>query len=98
MRILVGVGSDLSENRKTSKGQGFLGTTNQPRVSRFLIRTLTEYGDGQQVNIPALIIFVILLSLLSDKQNVERYSKEKSMDCNEEKLKNLYVFADSKSQ
>ena len=62
MRILVGVGSDLSENRKTSKGYGFLGTINQPRVSLHLSHTLTEYDDGEQVNIPVLTIFVKFLN------------------------------------
>ena len=62
MRIPAGVGSDLPENRKMSKEQGFLGTTNQPRVSRLLSRTLTECDDGQQVNIPVLYIFVKLLN------------------------------------
>ena len=62
MRILVGVGSDLSENRKTSKEQGFLGTNNQPRVSLHLSRTLTEYDDGEQVNIPVLDFFVKFLN------------------------------------
>ena len=57
MRILVEVGSNLPENRKMSKGQGFLGTNNYPRVSRYLSCILTEYDDGQQVNIPVLTIF-----------------------------------------
>ena len=58
MRILVGVGSDLSENREMSQEQGFLGNNNQPRVSQYLSRTLTEYDDGQQVNIPVPFSFV----------------------------------------
>ena len=72
MKILAGVRSDLSENRKMSKGQGFLGTINQPRVSQRLSHILTEYDDGQNVNIHSLIIFNVL-ELLSDKWNTERY-------------------------
>ncbi len=38
-----------------SKEQGFLGNVRHPRVSQYLSRILTEYDDGRQVNIPALI-------------------------------------------
>ena len=57
-RILVVVRSIFPEIRKMSKGHGFLGNTNYPRVSRHLRCTLTEYIDGQQVNIPVLTYVV----------------------------------------
>ena len=49
-----------------SKEQGFLGNICYPRVSQSLSRTLIEYDDGQQVNIPALIEFFNVS--LSDKR------------------------------
>ena len=81
-----------------SKGQGFLGTNNQPRVSRLLSHILTEYGDGQQVNIPVLTIFVKFLNSFRISGVPEGAAKEKQMDCNEEKFVNLRESADSKSQ
>ena len=72
MRILVGVGSDLSENREMSQEQGFLGNNNQPRVSQGLSRTLTEYDDGQQFNITAPYKFVRVHDMPRDKNNSER--------------------------
>ena len=98
MKILAEVGSDLSENREMSKGQGFLGTNNQPRVSRYLSHALTEYGDGQQVNIPALTIFVKFLNSFRISRASRDVVKEKLMDCNDEKFLNLHVSADSRSQ
>ena len=88
MRILVGVGSDLSENRKTSKGYGFLGTTNQPRVSLHLSRILTEYDDGEQVNIPVLTIFVKFLNRFGIGGVAKVTEQKKLVDCNEEKFAN----------
>ena len=98
MRILVGVGSDLSENRKTSKGYGFLSTTNQLRVSLRLSHILTEYDDGEQVNIPVLIIFVKFLNRFRISGVPRGTRNEKFMDCNEEKFTNLPESAESKSQ
>ena len=88
MRILVGVGSDLSENRKTSKEYGFLGTINQPRVSLHLSRILTEYDDGEQVNIPVLDFFVKFENRFRIG-GVSRGTEYKNLvDCNEEKFEN----------
>ena len=88
MRILVGVGSDLSENRKTSKEYGFLGTINQPRVSLHLSRILTEYDDGEQVNIPVLNFFVMFLDRFGISGVPKGIGSKNFMDCNEEKFKN----------
>ena len=98
MRILVGVGSDLSENRKTSKEYGFLGTINQPRVSLHLSCTLTEYDDGEQVNIPVLDFFVKFLNCFGIGGMPRGIGKEKLMDCNEEKFANPPESAESESQ
>ena len=98
MRILVGVGSDLSENRKTSKGYGFLGTTNQPRVSLHLSRILTEYDDGEQVNIPVLNFFVKFLDRFRISGASKGVGNEKLVDRNEEKFANRPESAESKSQ
>ena len=98
MRILVGVGSDLSENRKTSKGYGFLGTNNQPRVSLHLSHTLTEYDDGEQVNIPVLDFFVKFLNRFRIGGVPRGTRNKKLMDCNEEKFANCSESAESKSQ
>ena len=98
MRILVGVGSDLSENRKTSKEYGFLGTINQPRVSLHLSRTLTECDDGEQVNIPVLTVFAMFLNRFRISGMPRGITKEKFMDCNEEKFMNPRESAESKSQ
>ena len=98
MQILAGVGSDLPENRKMSKGQGFLGTINQPRVSRYLSHILTEYDDGQQVNIPILVIFVKFFNRFRISGVSKGTRNENFMDCNEEKFENRPESADSKSQ
>ena len=98
MRILVGVGSDLPEKRKTSKGYGFLGTINQPRVSLHLSHILTEYDDGEQVNIPVLTIFVKFSNRFRIGGVPRGTTKEKFMDCNEEKFMNPRESAESKSQ
>ncbi len=98
MRILAGVGSDLSENRKTSKEYGFLGTINQPRVSLHLSRILTECGDGEQVNIPVLAIFDKFLNRFRIGGVPRGTTKEKFVDCNEEKFANPRESAESKSQ
>ena len=98
MRILVIVGSDLPENRKMSKGYGFLGTINQPRVSQHLSHTLTEYDDGQQVNIPVLVVFDKISKSFWISEVAKVIMKEKLVDCNEKKFANLHVFADSKNQ
>ena len=98
MRILVGVGSDLSENRKTSKEYGFLGTINQPRVSLHLSRTLTEYDDGEQVNIPVLDFFVKFENRFRIGGMPRGIAKKKLVDCNKEKLANSRESAESKSQ
>ena len=98
MRILVEVGSDLPENRKMSKGQGFLGTINQPRVSLHLSRTLTECDDGEQVNIPVLGFFVKFLNRFRIGGMPRGITKEKFADCNEEKFANPRESAESKSQ
>ena len=98
MRILVGVGSDLSENRKTSKEYGFLGTINQPRVSLHLSRILTECDDGEQVNIPVLAVFVKFLNRFRIGGMPRGIRNENFMDCNEEKFKNRPESAESKSQ
>lgn len=98
MRILVGVGSDLSENRKTSKEYGFLGTINQPRVSLHLSPTLTELDDGEQVNIPVLTTFVKFLNRFRIGGVPRGTRNEKFMDCNEEKFMNRPESAESKSQ
>lgn len=91
MRILVGVGSDLSENRKTSKGYGFLGTTNQPRVSLHLSRILTEYDDGEQVNIPVLNFFVKFLNRFRIGGVPRGTENKKLVDCNKEKFANCFL-------
>lgn len=98
MLILVRVGSDLSENRKTSKGYGFLGTINQPRVSLHLSHTLTEYDDGEQVNIPVLDFFVKFLNRFRIGGAPRGVRNEKFVDRNEEKFTNRPVSAESKSQ
>ena len=98
MRILAGVGSDLPENRKMSKGYGFLGTINQPRVSRRLSHTLTECDDGQQVNIPALFVFVKISNRFRIGRVPRGIIREKFMDCNDKKFTNLYESVESKSQ
>lgn len=98
MRIPAGVGSDLSENRKTSKGYGFLGTINQPRVSLHLSHTLTECDDGEQVNIPVLAIFAKFLNRFRIGGVPKGTGKENLMDCNKEKFENLSKSAESKSQ
>ena len=54
-----------------SKGQGFLGDICYPRVSQYLSCTLTEYDDGQQVNIPAPNKS-LCFSSLSDRHALER--------------------------
>ena len=97
MRILVKVGSDLSENRKTSKGHGFLGTTNQPRVSLHLSHTLTEYDDGEQVNIPVLDFFVKFKDRFGIGGVPKGTYKEKLVDRNEEKFANPVESAESES-
>ena len=81
-----------------SKGQGFLGTINQPRVSRRLSHTLTEYDDGQQVNIPVLVTFAKFLNRFRIGGAPEGVMKEMEMDRNGEKFPNLHESADSKSQ
>ena len=98
MRILVGVGSYLPENRKTSKEYGFLGTKHQPRVSLHLSHTLTEYDDGQQVNIPVLSIFVKFLNRFRIDEIAKAIENKKFVDRNEEKRKNCLEFVESKSQ
>ena len=98
MRIPAGVGSDLPENRKMSKEQGFLGTTNQPRVSRHLSHILTEYDDGRQVNIPVLACFVKFLNCFRIDEVPRGTTEEKWLDCNEENSTNLCEFVESKSQ
>ena len=98
MRILAGVGSDLSENRKTSKGYGFLGTINQPRVSLHLSRILTEYDDGEQVNIPVLAFFVMFSNRFGIGGVPRGTRNENLMDCNEEKFENRPESAESESQ
>ena len=98
MRILVGVGSDLSENRKTSKGYGFLGTINQPRVSLHLSHTLTECDDGERVNIPVLTIFVKFLNRFRIGGVPRGTRNKKLVDCNEEKFANCPESAESKNQ
>ena len=98
MRILAGVGSDLPENRKMSKGHGFLGTINQPRVSQRLSHALTEHDDGQQVNIPVLIAFNKFSNRFRIGGVAKVIMKEKFADCNEKKFANLHESADSRSQ
>ena len=98
MRILAGVGSDLPENRKMSKEQGFLSTINQLRVSRLLSHILTAYDDGQQVNIPVLAIFVKSSNRFRISGVSRGTKNEILMDCNEEKLENRLESVDSKSQ
>ena len=98
MRILAGVGSDLSENRKTSKEYGFLGTINQPRVSLHLSPSLTEMDDGEQVNIPVLDFFVKFLNRFWIGGVPKGTGNENLMDCNEEKFENRPESAESESQ
>lgn len=98
MRIPAGVGSDLPENRKMSKEQGFLGTSNQPRVSRLLSHILTAYDDGQWVNIPILSCFVMFLNCFRIYETPRGVAEEKWLDCNDENSTNLCVFVESKSQ
>ena len=98
MRILVRVGPDLPENRKMSKGQGFLSTINQLRVSRLLSHILTEYDDGQQVNIPVLVTFIKFSNSFQIGKTPEGVTKKKIMDRNEEKFSNSCESAESKSQ
>ena len=98
MSIPVIVGSDLPENRKMSKGQGFLSTTNQLRVSRLLSHILTAYDDGQQVNIPVLAIFVKSSNRFRISGVSRGIKNENLLDCNEENLENHLVSAESKSQ
>ena len=98
MRILVLVGSDLSENRKTSKEYGFLGTINQPRVSLHLSHTLTECDDGEQVNIPVLDFFAKFLNRFRISGMPRGIGNKNLMDCNEEKFENCSKSAESKSQ
>ncbi len=86
--ILVLVGSNLPENRKTSKEYGFLGTYNKPRVSRYLSHTLTEYDDGQQVNIPVLIIFATFLICFGIGGAPRGVENKKFVDGNREKQMN----------
>ena len=98
MRIPAGVGSDLPENRKMSKEQGFLGTSNQPRVSRLLSHILTAYDDGQQVNIPVLSCFVMFLNCFRIDEASRGVAEEKWLDCNDKNSTNLCEFVESKSQ
>ena len=98
MRIPAGVGSDLPENRKMSKEQGFLGTTNQPRVSRHLSHILTAYDDGRQVNIPVLACFVKFLNCFRIDGVPRGTTEEKGLDCNEENSLNLRESVESRSQ
>jgi hypothetical protein len=100
MRILGGVRTDLAENRKISKGRGFLGNNNYPRVSRILSHTLTGYDDGRQVNIPALLKFVKSTIVLSDKRNYESETIQRRMGSVMQKsIRTCIVkIADSKSQ
>ena len=98
MRILAGVGSDLPENRKMSKERGFLSTNNQLRVSQHLSHILTEYDDGQQVNIPVLIIFVKFLKRFRISGIPRGITMKKFVDRNEKKQANFCVSAESKSQ
>lgn len=97
MRILVIVGSDLPENRKMSKGYGFLGTINQPRVSLHLSCILTEYNDGEQVNIPVLDFFVKFLDRFGIGGVPKGTRREKFVDRNEEKFTNRPESAESES-
>ncbi len=98
MRIPAGVGSDLPENRKMSKEQGFLGTSNQPRVSRLLSHILTAYDDGQQVNIPVLACFVMFLNCFRIDRTPRGVAEEKWLDCNDENSTNLCESVESRSQ
>ena len=56
-----------------------------------LSHTLTEYDDGEQVNIPVLNFFVKFLNRFRISGVSKGTENKKLVDCNEEKFANCFL-------